>query len=224
MFLIFPFCSSRCGSSRVHPRGALWGEDLHPVETAQWDQWSHHAVRGKAAPWAVSLVTVPFCWLQPEVGGHLLSAEHEGEWDTITDSVEGKCRAYCCAVMLAPVTKRMGMLCMGGILCLFSKGLRTQEAGLSWHSQADPGLASSSYDLSIILAWCPAYPHPSLGFQKSPNVTLPWGTWFSSFNISLGTRPTLLSTMWCCPRMSRTLNQRWSRSYPGGKDSKANTM
>ena len=34
-FRTFSFCSSRSCPSRVHPRRALRGEDLHPVETAQ---------------------------------------------------------------------------------------------------------------------------------------------------------------------------------------------
>ena len=48
-FRTFSFCSSRSCPSRVHPRRALRGEDLYPVETAQWDQWGHHALRGKEA-------------------------------------------------------------------------------------------------------------------------------------------------------------------------------
>lgn len=55
-FLTFPFCSSRSCSSRVYPRGALWGEDLYPVETSQWDQRGHHALWGKAAPFAITLL------------------------------------------------------------------------------------------------------------------------------------------------------------------------
>lgn len=52
----FPFFSSRSCSSWVHPGRALWGEDLHPVETSKWNQWGHHTLWGKEAPEPLQLV------------------------------------------------------------------------------------------------------------------------------------------------------------------------
>lgn len=82
----FPFCSSRSCSPRIYPRRALWGEDLHPVETSQWDQRGHHTVWGKKTPLLYLLVWLHsvdfslklenFYWVQGSSEGVKVSKTH----------------------------------------------------------------------------------------------------------------------------------------------------